>query len=185
MGSPAAALASPAAAVPAALFVALLWGVQPVIHKHLLARVDPRVVMAVGAAFYLACVAGFAAWNWGAVRAGAARLSGRDVAWIGAASVLTAFVANVVYLYVLRGHDSYVVSALIYASPVFTLALAALALRERVTPAGAAGVLLIVAGVLLLALNERSHHGGGGGGGGAAKAAREGLMAAEAAREAA
>lgn len=144
--------------VPIALFVAFLWGIQPIIHKHVLKRIDPRVVMAIGSVFYFACMLLFFLYNRAEIKQGAHSVTKADVAWIGLASILTAFVANLIYFYILRDHESYIISALIYASPVFTLAVAYFVLKERVSWIGGLGVAFVMLGIALLAFNEKNHH---------------------------
>jgi drug/metabolite transporter (DMT)-like permease len=82
-------------------------------------------------------------------------MSVRQVAVIGATTVLTGFAANWLYFNVLRAHNSFVISALVYSCPLFTLLLAAAFLNERITVAGVAGVLLICAGLFCIALNDK------------------------------
>lgn len=59
------------------------------------------------------------------------------------------------YYYILEKHHAYVISALVYSSPVFTVLFAHMVLKERVTVLGMAGVLLIVTGVVLLGAVKR------------------------------
>ena len=141
--------------VPFALLVAFLWGVQPLIHKVVLKTVGFKTVMFVGGLVYFVCLVVFAAFCWTDISSDLSnKLDAKSFALIALASFMSAFVANLLYLYVLKDHKSYVVSALIYVSPVFTLALAASVLREKVTAVGAVGVLLIVVGVILVSFKE-------------------------------
>ena len=140
-----------------ALFVALLWGISPVIHKHVLKNVAPKVIMTVGSIFYFLCMCLFVIYNWEFLKNEVPKLDQMSLLWIAIASIISAFIANVLYFYILKKHDSYVVSALIYASPVFTLLLAVMLLKEKVNAYGIGGVLLIVTGVILMAFNERKH----------------------------
>lgn len=144
--------------VPAALFVAFLWGVAPTIHKHVLRKTDPKTVMVVGSLFYIACLAVFAAYCWKDIRRDLPNLTPSNVFWIAITSIIAGFVANLIYYFILRKHDSYVISALIYCAPVFTLVLSYMFLKERATPLALLGVLLTVAGVVCLSLNETRHH---------------------------
>jgi drug/metabolite transporter (DMT)-like permease len=54
----------------------------------------------------------------------------------------------------LKKHDSYIISALIYSSPIFTLLLACLFLNEQITYYGLLGVLFIVVGVGFISTND-------------------------------
>lgn len=137
-----------------ALTVALLWGVMPIAFKHVMSRgpasATPRVVLLISAA-----TTGLAACAYAlAARQGLGRelrdVPARSVLIVAATALATLFFAQWVYLRLLQERQSYVVTALTYSSPVFTLLLAAVLLGEKVSFLGAAGVLLIVAGVLCL-----------------------------------
>lgn len=144
--------------VPVALFVAFLWGLSPIIHKHILINVDPKVIMVVSAIFYTASVAIFSAYYWKFLSKEAQKLDLKTIILIAFTSIITAFLANLIYFYILKEHDSYIVSALIYSSPIFTLVLAYYLLKEKITFYGCIGVLFIVVGVVLISMNEKSHH---------------------------
>lgn len=88
------------------------------------------------------------------VRADSAKLTKTNVLLIGTASILTGLVANLLYFFILKKHESYVVSALIYAAPAFTLLLAYFILREKVTGIGCLGVAFVVVGTVCIALND-------------------------------
>ena len=142
--------------IPIALFVSFLWGVQIICHKILLKKTNFKVIMVVGSIFYFICVALFTASYWNTLKKDIVKLDAKSILLIGFASICSAFIANLIYLYILKDHSSYVVSALIYSSPIFTLILAYLMLKEKVTFIGAIGVVLIVVGVICLSLNEKN-----------------------------
>jgi drug/metabolite transporter (DMT)-like permease len=137
-----------------ALFISACWGVQPIIHKYVLKTIDPVVVMTISSGAYFICMLGFVAYNWKRIKTHVHTVTPRLLAVIVATSVFTAFLANLLYFYILKDHASYVTSALIYSSPFFTLVIAYLFLQNKVTLFGAAGALLIVAGVVFIAIND-------------------------------
>lgn len=143
--------------VPIALFVAFLWGLSPIIHKHILTNIDPKVIMVLSAFFYTASVALFAAYYWDFIKKETKKLNMNTIILIAFTSIITAFLANLIYFNILKEHDSYIVSALIYSSPIFTLVLAYYLLKEKIRLYGCIGVLFIVVGVALIAMNEKSH----------------------------
>ena len=149
-------------AIASGLFVSFLWGLAPVIHKSVLQNVDFRVVMVIGGLFYAVCLVVFALWHRQAIFHSKAlkTLTWKSVSMIAFAAIATAFIANLIYFYVLKKHDSYVVSALIYSAPVFTALLAMWLLGERISVMGGVGVLLIVLGIVCLSMNETRHHRG-------------------------
>ena len=69
--------------------------------------------------------------------------------------IFTVFLANILYYNILKTHESSIISALIYSSPVFTLIIAYLCLKERLDIYGLSGVCAIILGVILIAMNNR------------------------------
>ena len=140
--------------VPAAIFVSFLWGVAPVVQKHVLHTVDPKAVMVLTCLCYSACILVFTGLFWKDVRKEVVKVDFQTFMWIALIAILSTFVANFVYLYALRAHSSYAVTALAYSSPIFTLALAYMFLQESPKSAGVVGVLLVVAGIVVIGINE-------------------------------
>ena len=137
-----------------ALFVSFLWGLQPVILKHALGSVDFRAVFVITALVYAVCVAIFSLFNWSALRESFSKIDCKSTMLIALSSLLTAFFANILFMYLLRKRSSSVVTAIVYSSPVFTLILAYLFLNEHLGVSGCIGVLLIVVGMVCIAMNE-------------------------------
>lgn len=141
-----------------ALLVAFLWGVAPVIHKHVLKSISPHVVLIISGVSYITCLAIFAAIHQRKLIEGIKHIHAKYVLIIALTSIFTAFIANIIYLNVLKHQDSYIISALIYACPVFTLILAYVFLKEKVTLFGGLGVFFIILGVICIIFNEKGHH---------------------------
>jgi uncharacterized membrane protein len=93
--------------------------------------------------------------NWNTIRSNAeTSLTWTTLGVLVISPVLSAFVANLLFLYVLTDHSSYMTTALVYSSPVFTVLFAWLVLKEDVTVKLCIGVLLVVMGILLLAAEQ-------------------------------
>lgn len=139
--------------VPISLAIAVLWGVQPIVHKHLMsvAKVDPKAVLVVGGAAYTSCLICFYLFYRSDVISEVRRLDWRTIGVIALLSIMTAFTANLLYLYVLQKNSSYVVTALMYSSPVVTLVLAVGLLGEKMTVFNGLGTIFVLLGVLCLA----------------------------------
>ena len=136
------------------LFVALLWGITPIIHKHVLKNTDPKVVVITGGVIYFVCVMIFGLYFYEDIKDGISKMTWTTFAWIASASIFTAFLANILYIFTMKKYKSHVVTALTYSSPFFTLILAYFILKEKVTWKSFLGVVFIVCGVLLIAYNQ-------------------------------
>lgn len=138
-----------------ALAVAALWSAQPIIHKHLLASLSAPTMMVLGTAVYAVCLAVFAALKWPEIRRDVAtKLTRHHVFWIAVSSLAGGFAAQLLYYKLLAAHPASRVVPIVYAAPVFTMALAVLVFRERVPPRAALGALLVVAGIVLISLKD-------------------------------
>ena len=137
--------------VPASLFIAFLWGIQPVIHKYILKSIDPKTILILTTVFYSLCSIAFAIKYWRSVQKDWKKLTPIKLMWIGIAAILSGFVANLIYLFVLKKHKSYLVSALIYAAPAFTLLLSYFLLKEDISIIGFIGVILVIIGTICIA----------------------------------
>ena len=139
-----------------ALAISFLWGVQPVIHKHLLKKFTPITLMLVSSIVYFALLIVTSVIKNKEVATDFEKMTAKDLGILVALSVFTAFLANIMYYYILKDHESSIISALIYSSPVFTLVIAYLFLKERLDIYGFSGVLAIIIGVVLISQNNQS-----------------------------
>jgi len=139
-----------------ALAISFLWGTQPVIHKHLLKKFTPITLMLVSSIVYFALLIVTSVIKNKEVIADFEKMTAKDLGILVALSIFTTFLANIMYYYILKDHESSIISALIYSSPVFTLAIAYLFLKERLDIYGVSGVMAIIVGVILISQNNQS-----------------------------
>ena len=133
-----------------ALAVAVLWAIPPICQKSLLDHLPRETIFALSTAVYASAALMYCAWHRDAILASLPKVSARHGAVIVLYTVFGAFLANILFLHALRDNSSVVVTALAYTSPVFTLLLAALVLRERISVRTVLGVVVVVFGVVLL-----------------------------------
>ena len=139
-----------------ALFVSLLWGIQPVLHKLLLSKYKPITILVISSFLYYYLIAMVAFARNGDVKNDLKNMTRRDILIILSIGLFSGFIGNMLYLYVLKDHNTSIISALIYSSPVFTLIISYLFLKEKLNMYGLLGVITIIIGVILVSLNEKS-----------------------------
>lgn len=140
------------------LIISFIWGIEPVIHKHLLESVNKKVMFVVGGFAFTACLVIFYIFNMNEVNTDFKKMTFNEIFWTSITMIFVAFVANLLYFYILKKNDSHIVSALIYSSPFFTLVFAYFFLHERITLLGLMGVVFIILGVVCIAFNEKQTH---------------------------
>ena len=140
-----------------ALVVAFLWGIHPILSKTLLNKFDVASVMVFNNIAYFLAILVFSFYNRHLILKDARRVDMYDATIITTIAIAASFTANLIYYYVLKDHESSLISALVYSSPIFTLIVAYLFLKEQLTVMGVAGILLIVAGVMCIAFNDGNY----------------------------
>jgi len=136
-----------------ALLISFFWGIQPIIHKLLLRKINPKTMLILNSTVYFFCIIWFTIYNYQEFKTDLKNMDLKSFLIIVFTAVITAFLANMIYFYILKNNDSYIVSALIYSSPVFTLIFAYLFLKEKITKYGLIGVIFIIIGILFIAKN--------------------------------
>lgn len=137
-----------------ALFVGFLDGLSPVIFKSLLNKYSPVTLLILSSVVYFSCVLIYFFNNIDLVLRDVGQITNIDMFRLAINAIVGSFFANILYLYVLQKQDCYIISALINTSPLFTLILAYLLLKEKVRFYGILGIFLIVLGTICLAYNN-------------------------------
>jgi len=140
-----------------ALCISFLWGVQVVIHKHLLTNFHFVTIMLVSNVINVSLIIVLSIYLKNDILVDLKKITFRDAAILVCLPIFTVFAANIIYYYILKKHESSLVSAITYSSPAFTLILAYLFLKERLDIYGLSGIFAIIAGVILISNNNSSY----------------------------
>jgi len=139
-----------------AIFISALWGATPIVIKSLTKKFDISTIMFFEGCLYFFFLLCYAYKYKGVIEKDVIKINHVDLFKMFFASVIGGLIGNILYIYVLEKHDSYVTTALVSVSPFFTLILAYYFTKENITLYGVLGVILIVFGILLIAYNETS-----------------------------
>jgi uncharacterized membrane protein len=133
-----------------ALLISFFWGAQPVIYKHLLQKYNSITVMLCSSIVYVTLIAGVSLIRKKELVEDVRKITSNDAAYLVGIPVFTIFLANMIYFYILKDHESSIISALIYTCPVFTVFLSYLFLKERLTMYKVVGIVFVIFGVILV-----------------------------------
>lgn len=134
------------------LTVAALWGLTPILQKTLLVHLPRQTIFALSTLVYATSTFIYCGFHRKIILKSLPSVTLRHVLLIIVASVLGAFVGNLLFLTALKDNPSYVVTALAFTSPIFTVVLAACILGEQITPTNVVGIFLVVAGAIMVAI---------------------------------
>ena len=138
------------------LMIAVMWALPPIVDKRILMTcdVEPMSFLIIkGGVHIITTAALILVYNNQLVK-DFRKLNVQQLALIATTSIIAGLIANLYYLDVIQKHDSYVMTAIMYSSPLFVFLFALVYLHERVTVYSIAGILLIVIGVMSLAYHE-------------------------------
>jgi drug/metabolite transporter (DMT)-like permease len=140
-----------------AIAVAFLWGAAPVILKRLVAKFDKMTILVLDGIMYFAVLMLIAYRYSDTIAKDLPKINAFDTFLMFFTAVVTGLAANAVYMMLLEGHDSYIVTALVSVSPFFTLIMAYLFTKEKITLWGIFGTVLIVLGILMISYNDTQY----------------------------
>uniref|UniRef100_A0A6C0DCA0 EamA domain-containing protein n=1 Tax=viral metagenome TaxID=1070528 RepID=A0A6C0DCA0_9ZZZZ len=136
------------------LFTSFLWGLSPVIQKHLLQKFDKRSLMLFYASANIFFITMLICFFDNKLYADIKTINTYDIFLISVYTFFTIFLANLIFLEVLKYNNSHEAAAIEGIYPFFTLLLAYLFLKEKITAFGILGVILVVLGVICISMND-------------------------------
>jgi len=136
------------------LFTSFIWGLSPVIQKHLLQKFDKRSLMLFYSSTNVLFVTVLLSVYNNKLYADIKSVNTYDILMISTYTFFTIFLAKLLFLEVLKYNNAHEVAAIEGIYPFFTLLLAYLFLKEKITIFGFLGVLFIVLGVVCISFND-------------------------------
>lgn len=140
-----------------AIFVSFLWGYTPIILKYLLTKFDKVTVIITEGILYLIFLFFIIFWKNDIYLKDLKKFTYFDLGLFFLTAIIGGFLANLLYIFLLQDNDSYIITALVSISPFFTLILAYLFTKEKITIYGVLGTIFIVFGILLISYNEKQY----------------------------
>jgi drug/metabolite transporter (DMT)-like permease len=143
--------------IPIAIFIAFIFGVSPIIHKHIFNTVPtmtPQLLFIFGGIMYFIFTIIYALYEKIPIIDNVKTIPVSIIALFIFGGCMS-FFANYLYFNIISKNASYLVSSLIFISPLFTLVLSYLILKEEITLMSLLGVLLIVSGVIIVAISSK------------------------------
>jgi|LauGreDrversion4_1035100.scaffolds.fasta_scaffold283322_1 drug/metabolite transporter (DMT)-like permease len=136
-----------------ALLISLLWGIHPVVMKYLLGKYSPTTLLLFSSGVYFYFVATVAMFRRKELNDDLKKMTFKDTLILVGLAIVSVFLANSLYYYVLKENSSSITSALIFSAPAFTLVLSYLFLKEKLSLYGLLGVISIILGVIFISQN--------------------------------
>jgi uncharacterized membrane protein len=136
------------------LLIALFWGISPIAHKKLLNKIDTKFVLIISGLFYSFCLIMYTLYNWSYFKQEYKQVEYKYLLYLAGIAFMLSFIPNVLYFYLLKEHDTSVVSALVNSAPVFTVLVSFLLLGDKVHKYELIGIFFIILGIIAISLKH-------------------------------
>jgi transporter family protein len=138
-----------------AILVAFMWSVGVITQKYALQRLPMFTVFAMFSFVYTTCTLITIIYNYDSIKGSLHKLDYKTFAIIVCGAIFCFFIPNLLNLAILKNNKSFIVVALTYISPMFSMLLGYMLLHEQVSVKELGGVLLIVLGIIMIATVHR------------------------------
>ena len=140
-----------------AFLIAIIWGLSPIMYKHLLDKYNPTSVLVFASLAYFICILVTGCCNYQSILDDYNKIDFNDVCWVILVSVSGLFIANILQVTVLKDNDPSIVSPIIYSCPLITLLAVYLLFNTSLNKECLFGSFLIVSGVLCISMCSDNH----------------------------
>lgn len=135
------------------IIIAFLYGIQPIMHKQLLLKYDVITIMILTELIYMCCLLYVGYSNKDKLYDDIVNMNKNDIYILLFVSIVTVFLTDMLYYYVLKDNDCSVISALIYCSLIFTILISYYFYNEQLNYYSYVGIVLILLGVTCISLS--------------------------------
>lgn len=142
--------------IPIAIFISFLWGMSSILEKYVLKSINVPTLLVINAIVYMICMVIYYIIKRKDIHISKAlsKCESKTLSILILNVVFALFVANILYFEILSKHKSYIVTALVFSAPLFTVLFGCLLLKEKITVTGFMGLIFIVLGVICISLKD-------------------------------
>lgn len=130
--------------------ISFIWGISPIFYKLLLNNIDMKLFFIINNLIFAFCVIAYMIYYWEHCSIEIKTINSYDILKIILFTIILSFIPTIIYYNLINKHELYMVTALISASPVFTISLSYFLLNENVSKYGVIGLVLICIGIICL-----------------------------------
>ena len=136
------------------LLIALFWGISPIAHKKLLNNMDTKFVLIISGLFYSLFFIFYTLYNWSHFKQEYKQVEYKYLLYSAIIAFMLSFIPNIIYFFLLKKHDSSIVSALVNSAPVFTVLVSFLFLGDKIHKYELVGIFFIIIGIIAISLRH-------------------------------
>jgi uncharacterized membrane protein len=133
-----------------ALFIALLWGIQPLLQKNLLHDISTHTILVLSNLIFTVCLVIYAYLYRQIILDDFEKLKTEHWKLLIFSAVICSFLSTIIYYDLIKTHKPSIITALTYSAPIFTMLLGEYFLKETATVNAKFGIVLVVLGLSMM-----------------------------------
>ena len=137
------------------LLVAFFWACIALIDKYILRTLKSHTVLFIGSIATIVFAGIYSIYHKESIYADLTNLNPTLIFMICVATLMSVIIANIIYLELLKHHNTGIVTAIAYTAPVIVLLFSMIVFKETISFYSCIGVLMVICGTIIVAL---SHH---------------------------
>lgn len=136
------------------LLVAFFWACITIIDKHILKTLKSHTVLFVGSIATILFAGIYCLYHKDSIVDDFNNLNFNLIFWICIATFLSVITANILYLELLKEHNTAIVTAITYSAPVLVLLMSMVIFKEKLSLYSGIGILLVIVGTILVGISD-------------------------------
>ena len=136
------------------LLVAFFWACITIIDKYVLHILQTHTIVFIGTLATFVFAGLYCLYHKNSIIDDFENVNYTLIFWISVTTFLSVVTANVLYLELLKNHNTAIVSAITYSSPVLVLLMSMILFKEKLNLYSGIGILLVITGTIFVGISN-------------------------------
>lgn len=142
--------------ITGSLFVAFLWALVTIIHVHVLHTLQSHTIILISSIATVLFAGIYCLYHKESIIDDFKNINAKLIFWICVTTFISVITANILYLELLKHHNTAVVTALTYSAPIIVLILSMILFKETISVYSCIGIFLVICGTILVGISHNS-----------------------------
>ena len=136
------------------LLVAFFWACITIIDKYVLHTLQTHTIVFIGTLATFVFAGLYCLYHKNSIIDDFENVNYTLIFWISVTTFLSVVTANVLYLELLKNHNTAIVSVITYSSPVLVLLMSMILFKEKLNLYSGIGILLVITGTIFVGISN-------------------------------
>jgi uncharacterized membrane protein len=133
-----------------AVLIACLWGLQPLIQKHLMKDFSSHSILMISNVIFTVCLMVYGFFYREMILDDFKRLETHHWQLLLFSAIICSFLTSITYFELIKNHKSSIVMAITYSAPLFTVLFSEFFFNEKIEDVSKVGIGFVVLGISIM-----------------------------------